>query len=228
MGTSSSGGLQGPAYQFSCRPRSYPDTGYAIDGQIFDGSSALLSINTISFSGETQVRKDDDVDFVVKYPNSNRLQWEFTHPDYTLTLDFPSTAGTVATGQDISGHFDPGGLHSSSPHGANALSCQVTDKEEKASEFRALDIQMFGKGPSVDQAAYRQLKKVIGELIADGVIGKYIMGGIGIAGGEQACIELWPGRGSDVLDDVKAKLTSIHPDPQTTEFIVRPLTNCPN
>lgn len=93
-------------------------------------------------------------------------------------------------------------------------------------EDRAVEININGIGPPVDDAAVRTVRQVIGHAVASGVIDKFIVYGYGIEGGFSACAEASPSKQAKPLNTFVRGLRSIRPDPQTTAYSVNLTQRC--
>lgn len=93
-------------------------------------------------------------------------------------------------------------------------------------EDRAVEININGIGPPVDEAAVGTVRQVIGHAVARGVIDKFIVLGYGIEGGFSACAEASPHRHAKHLETLVRSLRSICPDPQTTGYSVNLTRRC--
>ncbi|MDO9105553.1 MAG: hypothetical protein Q7U57_11390 [Methylovulum sp.] len=93
-----------------------------------------------------------------------------------------------------------------------------------AAESRAVEININGMGPAVDDAAFTTVKQVIGSAIANGVIDQFIVYGYGDEGGFSACAQA-SSRNKGFVAFVK-QLRSIMPNPATTAYTLNPVTAC--
>ena len=95
-----------------------------------------------------------------------------------------------------------------------------------AAENRAVQVEIYGRGPAVDRVAYEQVRRVFGDQIASGVMDKFVVKGYGDEGGFLACGQLTFFTNTAQLDKVVAAFKAIRPDPQTTDYAVKPVPNC--
>jgi hypothetical protein len=93
-------------------------------------------------------------------------------------------------------------------------------------ENRAVEIHITGIGPAVDQAAVHTVRQVIGYAIASGLLDVFLVRGYGIEGGFFACAEASPLTTAGAVQAFVRQLRSIHPDPQTTAYVVKRTASC--
>lgn len=91
---------------------------------------------------------------------------------------------------------------------------------------RAVEIDIGGIGPGVDDAAYQTVRQVIGYSVANGTIDKFIVSSYGIEGGFSACAEAAPSVKANILKAFVRQLRTIHPDPGTTAYSVKLTSSC--
>ncbi|TRW90713.1 hypothetical protein EKO24_019010 [Candidatus Methylobacter oryzae] len=91
---------------------------------------------------------------------------------------------------------------------------------------RAVEISISGIGPPVDVPAYETVRQVIGHAVAKGVIDKFVVSGYGVEGGLSGCVEASPHAQAEDLDAFIRQLQTIHPNPQTTAYSVKPTQSC--
>lgn len=92
-----------------------------------------------------------------------------------------------------------------------------------AQEMQAVQIDIFGIGPAVDERAFRQVRTLIGREIIDNDVTQFIVSGFGAEGGFAACVEL---RTASEARDLAARLRRIRPNPETTSYNVRLVQSC--
>ena len=92
-----------------------------------------------------------------------------------------------------------------------------------ATENRAIKIQVFGVQMAPKAEDYQAVRAVIGGLVADLAIEKYVVNGWGIEGGFDVCIQQ---SAFTKLEDILAKLKAIRVDASVTHFSAEPTLNC--
>ncbi|MDO9105552.1 MAG: hypothetical protein Q7U57_11385 [Methylovulum sp.] len=100
----------------------------------------------------------------------------------------------------------------------------VTAAGANAADNRAVEININGIGPGVDEAAFTTVKQVIGNAVANGVIDKFIVNGRGIEGGFFACAES-SSRNKGFVSFIK-QLRTITPNPSTTAYSINAVEAC--
>ncbi len=93
-------------------------------------------------------------------------------------------------------------------------------------ENRAVEININGIGPPVDNAAFQTVRQVIGHAVAQGIIDKFFVYAYGIEGGFSACAQAAPHVRVKQLRAFVRSLRSICPDPQTTAYSVNLTQSC--
>lgn len=96
----------------------------------------------------------------------------------------------------------------------------------RASENRAVEVDIFGMGPAVDAAAMANVNAVLGQVVARGDAQKFIIYGYGFEGGYAACLEVPRYEKAETVDAIVAQLKAISPNPRTTSYSVRPVAEC--
>ena len=93
----------------------------------------------------------------------------------------------------------------------------------------AIDISIGGIGPGVDAIAYKKLRHLIGNAIANSVIDKFLIYGYGREGGFSACVEDRPSSQppSEAFEKFVKQLNGIKPDPSSSFYSVNRLLTCP-
>lgn len=92
-----------------------------------------------------------------------------------------------------------------------------------AEETLAVQIDIFGMGPPVDERAFREVRTLIGREVIDNEVARFIVSGFAIEGGFGACVEL---RTASAARDLAAGLRRIRPNPDTTSYSVRLVQSC--
>jgi hypothetical protein len=95
-----------------------------------------------------------------------------------------------------------------------------------ATAMRAVEININGIGPAVDDYAFRTVKQVIGMGVANGVIDGLIVYGYGFEGGFGACVEASPFATDTRITTLVKQLRTIQPDPNTTAYSVNRVEAC--
>lgn len=93
----------------------------------------------------------------------------------------------------------------------------------------AVEISIGGIGPGVDAVAYKQLRRVIGNAVANSVIDKFVIYGYGHEGGFSACVEDRPSDQppSKAFEKFVKQLNGIKPDPSTSFYSINRVLTCP-
>lgn len=93
----------------------------------------------------------------------------------------------------------------------------------------AIEISIGGIGPGVDVVAYKKLRQLIGNAIANSVIDKFVIYGYGREGGFSACVEDRPSDQppSKAFEKFVKQLNGIKPDPSTSFYSINRLFSCP-
>jgi len=91
-------------------------------------------------------------------------------------------------------------------------------------ENRALEINIGGRGPAVDVAAFETVQQVIGHAVANGIVDKFIVSGYGIEGGFSACAQASPRTKS--FSSFVRQLRTIVPNPNTTAYSLQLVAAC--
>lgn len=92
--------------------------------------------------------------------------------------------------------------------------------------YNSLKITILGTGPAVDVEAYQQVRKTIGNLIAEGTVDRFVVHGYGDEGGFTACIKLNYHADVTILGDIKPLFEQIHPDQVTTFYKLEAAQDC--
>ncbi len=223
-GTTSSGGLLAPSLILECRPTEVADAGYELNAVLRTGGRAEVRLSKISFFGTNEISETFASTYkVVEAEQGN--EWRLRHADFTLDLvlgelsDLPVNERVYGQLAIITERFEWG------PNDLK-VSCLAKAEAAPSPDLRAIRLSMFGMGPAVDQRAFAEMKQLIGALIADGTLGKYIHEGSGFEGGEQSCIELHRFVKSSALDELLSKFKAITPNPQTTSYEVTATSEC--
>ncbi len=92
----------------------------------------------------------------------------------------------------------------------------------------AIEISIGGIGPGVDAGAYKKVRRLIGNAVADSVIDKFIVLGYGREGGFSACVEDRPTNQptSPAFEKFVRQLKNVKPDPSTTAYNVNRVATC--
>ena len=92
----------------------------------------------------------------------------------------------------------------------------------------AIEISIGGIGPGVDVVAYKQLRRLIGNAVANSVIDKFVIYGYGREGGFFACVEDRPSNQppSKAFEKFVKQLNSIKPDPSTSFYSISRVPTC--
>ena len=92
----------------------------------------------------------------------------------------------------------------------------------------AIDISIGGIGPGVDVVAYKQLRRLIGNAVANSVIDKFVIYGYGREGGFFACVEDRPSNQppSKAFEKFVKQLNSIKPDLSTSFYSISRVLTC--
>ena len=95
-----------------------------------------------------------------------------------------------------------------------------------AAEKRAVVVEIYGKGPAVDRAAYQLVRDVFARNLSNTRIDKFVVNGYGIEGGFSACAQLTRWQKVEVLDDIVAEFNAVQPNPRTTSYKVETADAC--
>lgn len=96
----------------------------------------------------------------------------------------------------------------------------------EAADKKAIEININGVGPAVDEAAFKTVKQVIGNAVANGVIDQFTVYGYGDEGGFSACAQA-SSRSKGFASLVK-QLRTIQANPATTAYVLNPVAACAN
>jgi hypothetical protein len=88
----------------------------------------------------------------------------------------------------------------------------------------AVEVNIGGIGPAVDEAAFNTVKQVIGSAVANGVVDKFEVRGYGIEGGFSACAQASPYTKN--FPSMVKQLRTIKPNKSTTFYSVVPVSSC--
>lgn len=100
----------------------------------------------------------------------------------------------------------------------------VTATAEAASENRAVEININGIGPAVDEAAFTTVKQIVGAAIGNGIVDKFVVYGYGFEGGFSACAQASP-RSQGFAPFIR-QLRSVQPNPETTAYSIHRVDAC--
>jgi hypothetical protein len=94
----------------------------------------------------------------------------------------------------------------------------------------AIEISIGGIGPGVDAVAYKKLRLLIGNAVANSVIDKFLIYGYGREGGFSACVEDRPSSQppSKAFERFVKQLNGIKPDTNTSFYSINRLLACPS
>lgn len=104
-----------------------------------------------------------------------------------------------------------------------ALTLLLTGKALAANT--AVEININGIGPAVDNAAFTNVKQTIGLAVANGVLEKFEVRGYGIEGGFSACAQA-SRFGIASFPAFVQQLKAIKANPQTTAYSVKTVPSC--
>lgn len=108
------------------------------------------------------------------------------------------------------------------------FSLSAFDAMSDVGQTKALSIDIGGIGPAVDQKAYKQVRRLIGNGIASGNFDKFVIGGYGKEGGFSGCVQ--SGRYSDdrAFQRLHKALKAVRYNKSTTAYQVSEAENCPD
>jgi hypothetical protein len=92
-----------------------------------------------------------------------------------------------------------------------------------AQEARAVEINILGLGPAIDERAFSEVRTLIAREVVDNNVTRFIVGGFGVEGGFSACVEL---RDEREARNLQARLGRVRPDPSTTSYSLRRMERC--
>jgi hypothetical protein len=227
FGATPSGGLLAAYTKFACYPSQLADAGYGAALTVNASGGAIVRLTKISFTGETWINRDFLSDYEIVTEGGAALVISSSDLEIRLRLD----EATLPRERDETYH---GRLvvKDDLDWGPNEhdVTCRVEDSTvlpaSEDREERALQIEIFGEGPAVDEAAYAAVKRLIGDLVADGTIGVYVISGHGIEGGERSCIELTQFADEGLLAEVTERFRAIPYDQTTTSYVVSEAVEC--
>lgn len=223
QGTTSSGGILGALGHLSCRENGVADAGYGFEADLEAGGKATGRLFDITIRGAKPVGEPVAMTYAI-VPMGPRYELRLNSQAMTLYADL----GTEQTPPTAPGRWLSAALGITTPDrtepAAHAVSC--TFAPPTSIEARALILKMTGNGAAVDADAYRQMRALIGSLVADSTLGKYILTGHGIEGGEHSCIQLDDYVPSTRLPAIKAQFDAIAPNPATTDYETELVPGC--
>jgi hypothetical protein len=96
----------------------------------------------------------------------------------------------------------------------------------QAASGRAVQLEIYGRGPAVDARAYYQVRRIVGDSVADGTVDKFVVYNYGIEGGFSACVELGRSMPDSQLQPLLDRFKDIQPDTRTTSYKVEAADKC--
>ena len=150
--------------------------------------------------------------------SSRRLQWGSANiflPNLDLRLAFTSISGRFLREQGMK-----------KPGYCATLGFVLSISSPAFADNRAVEIDIVGTGPAVDNAAFQTVRQVVGHAVANGTIDDFIVYNYGIEGGFSACAEAAPLARRQTLNTLVRQLRSIRPNPETTAYSVRLASSC--
>lgn len=114
------------------------------------------------------------------------------------------------------------------PSTAVAREIPIAEKKSKffGSGDKGFEVSIFGRQMSPDEYSYSRVMKLLGSLVTDGTLAKFVVTGRGIEGGGSYCIELTSYRDMDArMQRVQTLLQEITP-PEDTRYEIKTVSNC--
>ncbi len=224
QGTTSSGGILGALGHLSCRENGIADAGYGFEADLEADGKATGRLSEITIRGPMPIGEPVSMSYAIVQMGP-RYQLRLYSEPMTLYADLGAEqTPPTAPGRWLSAALDVATPDRTEP-AAHAVSC--TFALPTSVEARALILKMTGNGAAVDAEAYRQMRALIAALVADFTLGKYIVNGHGVEGGEHSCIQLDDFVPSTRLPAIQARFDAIVPNPATTEYETELVPSCP-